>query len=81
MKKYIYLIATIIITSSCNTDDVITEKLEDHYRAKTETSVAEQTVVFDTPLLRGSSSTKPRREVLPVKKPLPKQQLHTPPNE
>ena len=47
MKKYIYLIATIIITSSCNTDDVITEKLEDHYRAKTETSVAEQTVVFE----------------------------------
>lgn len=47
MKKYIYLIATIIITLSCNTDDVITEKLEDHYRAKTETSVAEQTVVFE----------------------------------
>ena len=47
MKKYIYLIATIIITSSCNTDDVITEKLEDHYRAKSETSVAEQTVVFE----------------------------------
>jgi hypothetical protein len=47
MKKYIYLIATIIITSSCNTDDVITENLEDHYRAKTETSVAEQTVVFE----------------------------------
>lgn len=47
MKKYIYLIATIIITSSCNTDDLITEKLEDHYRAKTETSVAEQTVVFE----------------------------------
>ena len=47
MKKYIYLIATIIITSSCNTDDVITEKLEDHYRAKTEISVAEQTVVFE----------------------------------
>ena len=47
MKKYIYLIATIIITSSCNTDDVITEKLEDYYRAKTETSVAEQTVVFE----------------------------------
>ncbi|MBR5611965.1 MAG: hypothetical protein IKW43_02355 [Bacteroidaceae bacterium] len=39
--------ATIIITSSCNTDDVITEKLEDHYRAKTETSGAEQTVVFE----------------------------------
>ena len=47
MKKYIYLIATIIITSSCNTDDVITEKLEDYYRAKTETSVAEQTAVFE----------------------------------
>ena len=47
MKKYIYLIATIIITLSCNTDNVITEKLEDHYRAKTETSVAEQTVVFE----------------------------------
>ena len=47
MKKYIYLFASIIITSSCNTDDVITEQLEDHYRAKTETSVAEQTVVFE----------------------------------
>ena len=47
MKKYIYLLAAIVITSSCNSDDVITEKLEDHYRAKTETSVAEQTVVFE----------------------------------
>ena len=47
MKKYTYLLAAIVITSSCNSDDVITEKLEDHYRAKTETSVAEQTVVFE----------------------------------
>ncbi len=47
MKKYIYLLLAIVITSSCNTDDVITEQLEDHYRAKTETSVAEQTVVFE----------------------------------
>ena len=47
MKKYIYLLLAIVITSSCNTDDVITEELEDHYRAKTETSVAEQTVVFE----------------------------------
>jgi hypothetical protein len=47
MKKYICLLATIIITSSCNTDDVITEELEDHYRAKTSTSVAEQTKVFE----------------------------------
>ena len=42
MKKYISLLVTIIIASSCNTDDVITEELEDHYRAKTSTSVAEQ---------------------------------------
>lgn len=47
MKKYIYLLATVIITSSCNTDDVIMEELEDHYRAKTATSVAEQTIVFE----------------------------------
>ena len=33
--------------SSCNTDDEITEELEDHYRAKTATSVAEQTEVFE----------------------------------
>ena len=47
MKKYIYLLAAIAITSSCNSDDVITEELEDHYRAKTATSVAEQTIVFE----------------------------------
>ena len=47
MKRYIYLLATVIITSSCNTDDVITEELEDNYRAKTSTSVAEQTIVFE----------------------------------
>ena len=47
MKKYIYLIFAMAITSSCNTDDVITEELENNYRAKTETSVAEQTVVFE----------------------------------
>lgn len=47
MKKYICLLVTIIIASSCNTDDVITEELEDHYRAKTSTSVAEQTKVFE----------------------------------
>ena len=47
MKKYFYLLAAIAITSSCNSDDVITEELKDHYRAKTETSVAEQTIVFE----------------------------------
>ena len=47
MKKYIYLLAAIAITSSCNSDDVITEELKDYYRAKTETSVAEQTIVFE----------------------------------
>ena len=47
MKKYIYLLAAIAITSSCNSDDVITEELEDHYRSKTATSVAEQTIVFE----------------------------------
>ena len=47
MRIYFYLIAAIAITSSCNTDDVITEELEDHYRAKTETSVAEQIIVFE----------------------------------
>lgn len=47
MKKYFYLLVAILITSSCNTDDVITETLEDHYRAKTEISVAEQTIVFE----------------------------------
>lgn len=47
MKKFIYLSALIAFTSSCNTDDVITEELEDYYRAKTEASVAGQTVVFE----------------------------------
>ena len=47
MRKYFYLIVAIAITSSCNSDDVITEELEDHYRAKTETSVAEQTIIFE----------------------------------
>ena len=47
MKKYFYLLAAIVITSSCNSDDVITEELKDHYRAKTEISVAEQSVVFE----------------------------------
>ena len=48
MKKIIYIVTLMaFITSSCNTDDVITEELKDHYRAKTETSVAEQTVVFE----------------------------------
>ena len=47
MKKYIYLLVTIAITSSCNSDDVITEELKDYYRAKTESSVAEQTKVFE----------------------------------
>ena len=36
-----------MLTSSCNTDDVITEELENNYRAKTENSVAEQTIVFE----------------------------------
>lgn len=47
MKKYFYLLVAVVITSSCNTDDVITEQLEDHYRAKTETSIAEHTIVFE----------------------------------
>ena len=48
MKKYIFF-ATVLamIITSCNTDGEITEELEDHYRAKTETSVAEQTKVFE----------------------------------
>lgn len=41
------LLSAILITSSCNTDDVITEELADYYRAKTETSMAEQTIVFE----------------------------------
>ena len=47
MKKYFYIATAVAILSSCNTDDVITEEFEDHYRAKTETSVAEQTIVFE----------------------------------
>ena len=48
MKKYIlFATALVWLTTSCNTDDEITEELEDHYRAKTETSVAEQTKVFE----------------------------------
>ena len=33
--------------SSCNTDDEITEELQEHYRAKTSLSVPEQTVVYE----------------------------------
>ena len=47
MKKYFYLLVAVVITSSCNKDDVISEELEDHYRAKTETSIAEHTIVFE----------------------------------
>lgn len=48
MKRFLYtLIISSVITSSCNTDDVITEGLEDNYRAKTTTSVATQTVVHE----------------------------------
>ena len=47
MKKHFYIAIAIALLSSCNTDDVITEELEDHYRAKTETSVAEQAIVFE----------------------------------
>ena len=48
MKKYIYWATALAwLTTSCNTDGEITEELEDHYRAKTETSVAEQTKVFE----------------------------------
>ena len=47
MKKYIYLAASIALMASCNTDNEITEELEDHYRAKTEASAASQTVVFE----------------------------------
>ena len=47
MKKYFYILTAVALLSSCNTDDVITEELEEHYRAKTETSVAEQTIVFE----------------------------------
>ena len=47
MKKYIYLMAAMLIASSCNTDGEIIETFDDHYRAKTATSVAEQTIVFE----------------------------------
>lgn len=47
MKKTFYIIACMAIASSCNTDDVITETMEDNYRPKTETSVAEQTIVYE----------------------------------
>lgn len=48
INRHFYLITIIaLVTSSCNTNDVITEELEDYYRAKTEKSVAEQTVVFE----------------------------------
>ena len=47
MKKIFYIATAVALLSSCNTDDVIIEELEEHYRAKTETSVAEQTNVFE----------------------------------
>ena len=47
MRKIFAITAIVFVTSSCNSDDVITEELENHYRAKTETSVAYQTKVFE----------------------------------
>ena len=47
MKKYIYIAITLVFMVSCNTDDEITEELQEHYRAKTSLSVPEQTVVYE----------------------------------
>ena len=47
MKKFIYLATALILMVSCNTDDDITEDLKNHYRAKTDASIAMQNVVFE----------------------------------
>ena len=47
MKKYLYLALAATLMVSCNTDNEITEELENYYRAKTATSIAEQTIVFE----------------------------------
>lgn len=47
MKKYIYIAISLVFMVSCNTDDEITEELQEHYRAKTSLSVPEQTVVYE----------------------------------
>lgn len=48
MKHIVFiLLLSMVITSSCNTDDVITIPLDENYRAETSSSSAKASVVFD----------------------------------
>ena len=48
MKKlFLCIVAVVMVASSCNKDEVITTTVDDFYRAKTETSKAEFSRVFE----------------------------------
>ena len=47
MKKFLYLLVFVLVASSCNKDEVITTEVEQFYRAKKSTSVAQWTTVFE----------------------------------
>ncbi|MBQ8672471.1 MAG: hypothetical protein IJ511_00210 [Bacteroides sp.] len=48
MRRFLYLLILLsVVTSSCNTDDVITEEVQGNYRPKTVTSSAGQSIVFE----------------------------------
>ena len=47
MKKFLYLLVFVLVASSCNKDEVITTDVEQFYRAKKSTSVAQWTTVFE----------------------------------
>lgn len=47
MKKFLYLLVFVLVASSCNKDEVITTDVEQFYRAKESTSVAQWTTVFE----------------------------------
>lgn len=48
MKKYfLYMMAVVLVASSCNKDEVITTTVDDFYRARTESSKAEFSKVYE----------------------------------
>ena len=45
--RFVCVLVALMITSSCNKDGVITQPIEDHYRAKTSSSKADWSAVYD----------------------------------
>ncbi len=46
-KQFLYMMAVVLVASSCNKDEVITTTVDDFYRARTESSKAEFSKVFE----------------------------------